>query len=264
MGSQVHPGDDPSKDEEGELLAVILDTSFNSALIESNSVPHLLDSVVTFCNAHLLNSSKNLLAVVVCHPHAAKMIYPSANVSIQNTRPIDGQMEALAFASQVIRDGIKEVVVSWQGVYNTEPLLTGGMALALCYIAKKMAHTTLGKLHGRLLVGCFCLQGKGNSTLNAPEPSMLHAYKTGNTDPYKLLDLVLKNLSSQLRRTSSLAVVQLLIRLPVIRKGDNLSKRGLYAMVGVRKPSTQAIAAWLSPSLAWNKISLFHLLGVFC
>lgn len=53
---------------------------------------------------------------------------------------------------QVIRDGLKEVVTSWQGVYNTEPLLTGGMSLALCYIAKKMANSALNKIHGRLLV----------------------------------------------------------------------------------------------------------------
>lgn len=53
---------------------------------------------------------------------------------------------------QVIRDGLKEVVTSWKGVYNTEPLLTGGMSLALCYIAKKMAGNTMNKMHGRVLV----------------------------------------------------------------------------------------------------------------
>ncbi|OQR79120.1 general transcription factor IIH subunit 3-like [Tropilaelaps mercedesae] len=152
MGSQTRSGDNASKDDEGELLAVILDTSFNSALIESGSVSQLLESVVIFCNAHLLNSSKNQLAVIACHPHAAKMIYPSAKASIQNTRSNDGQMETLAFASQVIREGLKDVVTSWQGVYNTDPLLTGGMALALCYIAKKMANTAFNKLNGRLLV----------------------------------------------------------------------------------------------------------------
>lgn len=180
--------EDYSKEDEGELLAVILDTSFNPKLVNSNTVPQLLDSVVTFCNGHLLNSSKNQLVVVACHPHTAKLVYPSANASIQNTRPVDGQMEVLAYSSQVgtiqyllntferhfppigageaserqrpsnsiglqvIRDGLKEVVTSWHGVYNTEPLLTGGMSLALCYIAKKISANPLNKLHGRLLV----------------------------------------------------------------------------------------------------------------
>lgn len=101
MVSQNRSCEDGLKDEEGELLAVVLDTSFNSGIIASNAVPQLLDSIVTFCNAHLLNSSKNQLAVVVCHPHAAKLIFPSVITSIHNTRPIDGQMEVLAFASQV-------------------------------------------------------------------------------------------------------------------------------------------------------------------
>ncbi|XP_003740668.1 general transcription factor IIH subunit 3 [Galendromus occidentalis] len=148
MGSQIQPEEE---DEVSELLAVVLDTSFNSALIKEKNVGQLLDAVVIFSNAHLMNSSKNTLAVVACHPHTAKMIYPVKKDSIQNIRPPDAQMEILAHATQVIRDGIKEVVTSWQGVYSIEPLLTGGMALALCYIAKRMANT-VGKLNGRILV----------------------------------------------------------------------------------------------------------------
>ena len=147
MGSQIKV----DEEEDGELLAVVLDTSFNSALIEKNAVGQLLDSVITFSNAHLLSSSKNSLAVVACHPHVAKMVYPISQDTIHNVRPPDAQMESLAHATQVIRDGIKDVVTSWKDVYNIEPLLTGGMALALCYIAKRMVNT-VGKLKGRLLV----------------------------------------------------------------------------------------------------------------
>lgn len=53
------------------LLVVILDSNPGQKMLKENPhvLTHVVDSVTTFCNAHLMQRAQNKLAIMACHSH---------------------------------------------------------------------------------------------------------------------------------------------------------------------------------------------------
>lgn len=53
------------------LLVVILDSNPGQKMLRENPhvLTHVVDSVITFCNTHLMQRAQNKLAIMACHSH---------------------------------------------------------------------------------------------------------------------------------------------------------------------------------------------------
>uniref|UniRef100_A0A6G1SKW5 General transcription factor IIH subunit 3 n=1 Tax=Aceria tosichella TaxID=561515 RepID=A0A6G1SKW5_9ACAR len=116
-----------------------------------------LDSIVTFCNSHLMLDGKNELTIIASSPAVNKIILatdtgikPASNIISE-----EGQFEKFAFVTEIIRTGIKDLMeksqksitsntVSTQfapattttttGPSNHDCLLASALGMALCKI----------------------------------------------------------------------------------------------------------------------------------
>lgn len=61
-----------SENTDCSLLVIILDTNPSQQIIRNNPhhITQCLDSICAFSNAHLMQRSQNVLAVLACHHHA--------------------------------------------------------------------------------------------------------------------------------------------------------------------------------------------------
>lgn len=53
------------------LLVVILDSNPGQKMLRENPhiLTHVVDSVIAFCNSHLMQRAQNKLAIMACHSH---------------------------------------------------------------------------------------------------------------------------------------------------------------------------------------------------
>lgn len=53
------------------LLVVILDSNPGQKMLKENPnvLTHVVDSLITFCNTHLMQRAQNKLAIMACHSH---------------------------------------------------------------------------------------------------------------------------------------------------------------------------------------------------
>lgn len=53
------------------LLVVILDSNPGQKMLRENPqiLTHVADSVISFCNTHLMQRAQNKLAIMACHSH---------------------------------------------------------------------------------------------------------------------------------------------------------------------------------------------------
>lgn len=63
---------DFTSNDDTSLLVVILDTNPGQKIIRENShaLTQIVDSVIAFSNAHLMQKAQNKLAVMACHAKA--------------------------------------------------------------------------------------------------------------------------------------------------------------------------------------------------
>lgn len=116
-------------------LLVIIDCS-PSPFVSQRQFVKWLDSIVTFCNSHLMVDEKNQLTVIGSFITANKTIL-SSNDGIQppgNIIPQQGQFEKFAFVTDIIRNGIIELMKDSPLVVSNDCLLASALGMALCKI----------------------------------------------------------------------------------------------------------------------------------
>lgn len=125
--------------EDPSLLVIALDTNPSQRILKRNPqsgiLTSILNSVSSFANAHLMQTPQNKLAVVACHHHASKFLYPSdKNLDI---RQIDGQHEYFTLIEKAVKTNLAEMVSSAPPISgNCESMLAGCLAMILCYIVR--------------------------------------------------------------------------------------------------------------------------------
>lgn len=134
---------------------IILDVNPVQRIVkqETKILSQCLDSMIVFANAHLMQSSNNELAIMACHGHSAKFLYPCENAA--EIRQIDGQYEKFTMVERTVRQQLQQVIneISMDAPLNTESLISGALSMALCYIARlEREKVASQKLYPRILV----------------------------------------------------------------------------------------------------------------
>ncbi|XP_014477880.1 PREDICTED: general transcription factor IIH subunit 3 [Dinoponera quadriceps] len=137
------------------LLVIVLDVNPVQRIVkqETKVLSQCLDSTIVFANAHLMQSSNNELAMMACHGHNAKFLYPCENVA--EIRQMDGQYERFTMVERTVRLQLQRVIneISMDLPLNTESLISGALSMSLCYIARLERDKVAGqKLYPRILV----------------------------------------------------------------------------------------------------------------
>jgi len=99
-----------------------------------------LDSVITFCNSHLLINRNNGLTIIVSTSSSNRTVYPPPVPDLEP--PSDGQYELLSHITGTIFIKLKETIASSQlslrangsGLTLPEPLLAGAICMGLTII----------------------------------------------------------------------------------------------------------------------------------
>lgn len=125
--------DDPS------LLVIALDTNPSQRILKRNPqscvLTNILNSVSAFANAHLMQTPQNKLAIVACHHHTSKFLYPSdKNLEV---RQVDGQHEYFTLIEKAVKTNLAQLISSAPPLNgNCESMLAGCLAMILCYIVR--------------------------------------------------------------------------------------------------------------------------------
>lgn len=134
-------------------LLVIIDCSPSNSVNQRQFIKWL-DSVVTFCNSHLMLDEKNQLTIIGSFITSNKIILatdeeicPSKNIIAQQ-----GQFEKFAFVTDIIRNGIVDLMKNSPLTVNNDCLLASALGMALCKINKSK------KLPPRILVVSCSMQ----------------------------------------------------------------------------------------------------------
>lgn len=128
---------DPNADDPS-LLVIVVDTNPSQGILKRkpNVLTQIINSVSSFGNSHLMQMPQNKLAVVACHHHTSKFLYPSIDKQLE-IRQIDGQYEYLTLVEKSIKTNLAALIKSAPMVNeNSETLLAGCLAMALCYITR--------------------------------------------------------------------------------------------------------------------------------
>ncbi|XP_066580965.1 general transcription factor IIH subunit 3 [Prorops nasuta] len=140
---------------ETNLLIIVLDVNPAQRIVrqETRILTQCLDSTIVFANAHLMQSCNNRLAVMTCHGHGCKFLYPQKNSS--DIRQIDGQYEKFTVVEHTVRQQLQQVIneIPIDKPLNVESLISGALSMALCYISRLEHEKVPGeKLCPRILV----------------------------------------------------------------------------------------------------------------
>ncbi|XP_039360861.1 general transcription factor IIH subunit 3 isoform X1 [Mauremys reevesii] len=142
-----------SADDELNLLVIIIDTNpiwwGKKALGESEfTLSKCLDAVMVMGNSHLFMNRSNKLAVIASHTQESRFLYPGKHwafadlfgdggsfVESNCSGSKDGKYELLTAINEIITEEIKDLMTKtdMKG-QQTETLLAGSLAKALCYI----------------------------------------------------------------------------------------------------------------------------------
>ncbi|XP_036142407.1 general transcription factor IIH subunit 3-like isoform X3 [Monomorium pharaonis] len=145
---------------ETSLLVIVLDVSSLQRIVkqEMKILPLCLDSTIVFAKAHLIQSSNNELAIMVCHNHSTKFLYPCEITA--EIRQMDDQYEKFTMMEHTVRQQLQRIIseniLLWAFPMNIPlniSLISGALNMALCYIARlKSEKIASQKLHPRILV----------------------------------------------------------------------------------------------------------------
>jgi len=132
------------------LLVVVIDTNpvwWGQQLMKTDrdiSFTQCMDSLLVFCNSHLMLSHKNKLAIIAAHANSSKFLYPRRAVSDDTTSEDgdstargerDGKYELFAEVDSTLHDEIKDLVFNdHSGDLHSDCLLAGAMSMGLCYV----------------------------------------------------------------------------------------------------------------------------------
>ncbi|KAJ0170809.1 hypothetical protein K1T71_013581 [Dendrolimus kikuchii] len=146
---------DEETPSDSSLLVIIVDTNPNQRYITEDPkiLTNCLDAIISFANSHLMQKSRNQLAVIGCHFHKSEYLYPSPGKPL-DVRQIDGQYELFTLVEKTIKMRLVNLIKSQpQDEKPGESLLAGALALALCYIARLRRQSTPGlRISSRILI----------------------------------------------------------------------------------------------------------------
>lgn len=116
-------------------LIVVIDCS-PSPVVSTQAFTKWLDSVTTFCNSHLMLEESNELTVVASFTSVNKLIL-STEAGLKpnkNVVALDGQFEKFAFVTDILRNGIVDLIKKSTIVTTSDCLLASALGQALCKI----------------------------------------------------------------------------------------------------------------------------------
>lgn len=83
-----------------------------------------------------MQKAQNKLAVVACHHHTSKFLFPSTDNQLE-IRQFDGQYEKFTLVEKSIKTNLTELIQSAPKLVNgAESMLAGSLAMILCYILR--------------------------------------------------------------------------------------------------------------------------------
>ncbi|KAI8043032.1 hypothetical protein M5D96_004357 [Drosophila gunungcola] len=138
-----------------DLLVIVLDTNPSQHIVRQNqqNLTQILEAVIAFGNAHLMQKAQNKLAVLSCSHHATNFLYPLPRRQVE-LRQVDGQYEAFSLVEKTVKQQLGSILMNAPRLSAPcESLLAGSMSMALCYISRLQRSVAPGvKMHSRILV----------------------------------------------------------------------------------------------------------------
>jgi transcription initiation factor TFIIH subunit 3 len=112
-----------------------------------------LPALCAFGNAHLMQKANNKLAIVACHQHTSKFLFPSTEDQLE-IRQFDGQYERFTLVEKSIKLNLAEMIKSApKAVTGVDSMIAGCLAMILCYITRiKRSQPPGSNLNARILV----------------------------------------------------------------------------------------------------------------
>ncbi|XP_015795784.1 general transcription factor IIH subunit 3 [Tetranychus urticae] len=131
-------------------LVIIIDLSPNIFLFQRNdsSYEMWLNSLISFCNIHLLMNNENMLHIIGSHYNGNTILYPSESPEGIDFKESNGQYELFTILSRTIHTQIKKAVRQCRQTLETihqsrtgetikaHPLISGALAMGLCCIQR--------------------------------------------------------------------------------------------------------------------------------
>lgn len=130
---------------------------------EQISLTHCVDSLMVFCNAHLMMKHNNCLSFIISHTSTSKFVFPKEDNHIvtdatEKDIPADGKYEGFADVNDAIITELKTLLLTDVSTGDTSSevpptLLASSLTMALCYIHRAEKECPVGqKLKSRILV----------------------------------------------------------------------------------------------------------------
>ncbi|XP_073256823.1 general transcription factor IIH subunit 3-like [Porites lutea] len=128
------------------------------------SLTHCVDSLMVFCNAHLMMKHNNSLSFILSHTSTSKFVFPREDNlgdmtdAGQADLPKDGKYEGFANVNDAIITELKtllsaDVLTDDHGSEVPPTLLASALTMALCYIHRAEKECPVGqKLKSRLMI----------------------------------------------------------------------------------------------------------------
>lgn len=125
-----------------------------------------LDSIVTFCNSHLMVNEKNELTVIASFIGENKIVL-STSEGLKPSKsliPQHGQFEKFAFTTEIIRNGIVELLRNTSNFQPGDCCLASALGVILCRINNSKTTTTNSIQNSRILVASCSIQASSFSS----------------------------------------------------------------------------------------------------
>ncbi|XP_066459451.1 general transcription factor IIH subunit 3 isoform X1 [Eleutherodactylus coqui] len=161
-----------ASEEDINLLVIVVDVNpiwwGQQALNQSQvALPKCIDAIMVMGNSHLFMGRSNKLAVIASHLQESRLLFPgkqwqcgdltgeSAVLESNVSGSKDGKYELLSAANDLIADEIKDLMTKTGEIkgQQTDTVLAGSLAKALCYINRISKETKAGEeVKSRILV----------------------------------------------------------------------------------------------------------------
>lgn len=156
-----------ASEDEVSLLVIVVDVNPIWWGQQSQRQPEFtlskcLDAVIVMANAHLVMTRTNKLAIIASHCQENHFLYPNKHWKageafgdhVGVSAAGDGKYELLSVADDIIADEIRNLIARTQVKgYQTDTLLAGSLAKALCYIHRVSKELEAGQdMKSRILV----------------------------------------------------------------------------------------------------------------
>ncbi|XP_033126678.1 general transcription factor IIH subunit 3-like [Anneissia japonica] len=152
-----------AEEEDCDSLVVIVDVnpvwwgqrSEASSSSSQITLTECMENILVFVNSHLMMKHTNQVAVIASHTNESRFLYPKPNTEeVEEVRSVDGKYELFTAVDDTIMKELRKLMTESQtGSVHTDTLLSGSLAMALCYIHKLEKQNKVGtKSRSRILV----------------------------------------------------------------------------------------------------------------